>query len=65
LAPGGVAENCKEDFHAVSRISALRFHLKDVILKNVDFKYVGKEFNKNSLTKNKFKFFHLGSAGID
>ena len=61
--PGGVAENCREDVHAVSRISALRFHLKDVILKNLQFKYAGKEFNKNNLTKNKFKFFHLGSAG--
>ena len=61
--PGGVAENCKEDFHAVSRITALRFHLKDVILRNVHFSYVGKGFNKNSLTKSKFKYFHLGSAG--
>jgi hypothetical protein len=62
--PGGVAENCKEDFHATSQVSALRLHLKDVILKNVHFNYAGKEFHKNTLTKNRFKFFHLGSAVV-
>jgi hypothetical protein len=41
---------------------AVRLHLKDVVLKNVNLNYVGKEFKKATLTKNRFKFFHSGSS---
>ena len=43
---------------------AVRLHLKDVVLKNVNLNYVGKEFRKNTLTKTRFKFFHSGSNVI-
>ena len=36
---------------AGSQLNALRLHLKDIILKNVNFNYVGKELNKNTLTR--------------
>ena len=61
---GGVAENIIEDLEAGPQMRAVRLHLKDVVLKNVNFNYVGKEFRKNSLTKTRFKFFHSGSSVI-
>ena len=41
---------------------AVRLHMKDVVLKNVNLNYVGKEFKKTTLSKNRFKFFHSGSS---
>jgi 6-phosphogluconate dehydrogenase (decarboxylating) len=61
---GGLAENVIEDLEAGPQMRAVRLHLKDVVLKNVNFNYVGKEFRKNSLTKTRFKFFHSGSSVI-
>lgn len=62
--PGGVAENIIEDSEAGVQMRAVRLHLKDVVLKNVNLNYVGKEFRKNTLTKTRFKFFHSGSSVI-
>ena len=64
LKPGGVAENIIEDSEAGVQMRAVRLHLKDVVLKNVNLNYVGKEFRKNTLTKTRFKFFHSGSSVI-
>jgi len=58
--PGGVAENIIEDLEATPQMRALRLHLKEVVLKNVNFNYIGKDLRRQTLTKNRFKFFHAG-----
>jgi len=58
--PGGIAENIIEDLEVGPQMRALRLHLKDVILKNVYLNYIGKDFKRQFLSKNKYKFFHAG-----
>lgn len=62
---GDLAENIIEDVQVEDQLEAIRKHMQDVILKNVQLRYLGENGEAiGNLTKSHFRFFSRGSSAV-